>query len=332
MKLLVLGGTVFLGRHVVAEALAAGHEVTTFTRGQTNPELFPAAERLHGDRDGNLQALAGREWDGVIDTSGYVPRVVRQAGELLRDAVGRYVFVSSISVYGDFSSPINEASPTAELEDPDTEDVGTSYGALKAACERTLGELYDDRVTHVRAGLIVGPHDPTDRFTYWPVRIADGGDVLVPDVPERLVQFVDARDLARWMIGLVTSGPGGPMNATGPAQPITMAQVVDRIAAALGTSCRWHWIDGESLVAEGVQPWTELPLWLPGREYSGLMEADTRRALSAGLAFRPLEETAVETVAWARTAGEQRPTLTRDRERELLARYGVRDGGSLGTT
>src|SRR2546423_2541188 len=214
MNLLVLGGTVFLGRHVVAEALAAGHEVTTFTRGQTNPELFPEAEHLHGDRDGNLQALAGREWDGVIDTSGYVPRVVRQAGELLCDAVERYVFVSSISVYADFGSPIDEASPTGVLEDPDTEDVEASYGPLKAACERTLDELYGDRATHVRAGLIVGPHDPTNRFTYWPVRIADGGDVLVPDVPERLVQFVDARDLARWMIKLVPSGPGGPMNAT----------------------------------------------------------------------------------------------------------------------
>lgn len=328
MKLLVLGGTVFLGRHVVAEALAAGHEVTTFTRGRTNPELFPEAEHLHGDRDGNVDALAGREWDGVIDTSGYVPRAVRQSGELLRDAVGRYVFVSSISVYADFSAPIDESSPTAELEDPGSEDVQEHYGALKAACERTLDELYGDRVTHVRAGLIAGPHDPTNRFTYWPVRIAEGGDVLVPDVPERLVQFVDARDLAGWLITLAADGPGGAMNATGPAEPTTMKDVVERIAAALGVRCRWHWVDSETLVAAGVEPWMELPLWLPGPEYAGLLQADTRRALAAGLTFRPIEKTAVDTLAWAKSAGEQRPTLTRRREQELLD---VREEGRSGT-
>jgi 2'-hydroxyisoflavone reductase len=320
MRLLVLGGTVFLGRHVVAEALAAGHEVTTFTRGRTNPGLFPEAEHVHGDRDGNLDALVRREWDVVVDTSGYVPRVVRQSGELLRDAVGRYVFVSSISVYADFSEPVDESSRTAELDDPESEDVQEHYGALKAACERVLDELYGDRATHVRAGLIAGPYDPTNRFTYWPVRIAEGGDVLVPGEPDRLVQFVDARDLARWMLGLAE---GGPMNATGPAEPTTMAQVVDRIAAAVGSRCRWYWLDSETLVAAGVEPWMELPLWLPGAEYAGLLQADTRRALAAGLRFRPIEETAVDTLAWARTAVEQRPTLTRERERELLAGRGV---------
>jgi 2'-hydroxyisoflavone reductase len=327
VKLLVLGGTVFLGRHVVAEALAAGHEVTTFTRGRTNPDLFPEAEHLHGDRDGGLAALAGREWDAVIDTSGYVPRVVRRSGALLRDAVGRYVFVSSISVYADFSAPIDESSPTAELEDPESEDVQEHYGALKAACERVLDELYGDRATNVRAGLIAGPYDPTNRFTYWPVRIAEGGDVLVPDVPERLVQFVDARDLARWLLALAAHGPGGAMNATGPAEPTTMAQVVERIAGGLGTQCNWHWVDSEALVAAGVEPWMELPLWVAGDEYAGLMQADTSRALAAGLAFRPIEETAVDTLAWAKTAGEQRPTLTRERERELLAERGVLEHG-----
>jgi 2'-hydroxyisoflavone reductase len=194
-----------------------------------------------------------------------------------------------------------------------------------------LDELYGDRATHVRAGLIAGPYDPTNRFTYWPVRIADGGDVLVPDVPERLVQFVDARDLARWLLALAVHGPGGAMNATGPAEPTTMAQVVERIAAALGTRCDWHWVDSETLVTEGIEPWMELPLWLAGAEYAGLMQADTSRALAAGLAFRPIEETAIDTLAWARTAGEQRPTLTRERERELLGAYGVPEGGTSGT-
>jgi 2'-hydroxyisoflavone reductase len=323
VRLLVLGGTKFLGRHVVAAALGAGHEVTTFTRGVTNPELFPEAEQLNGDRDGDLEALAGRDWDCVIDTSGYVPRVVRQSGELLRDRVGRYIFVSSISVYADFSAPFDETAPTAELDDPASENVDESYGPLKAACEHVLDELYGDRATHVRAGLIVGPYDPTDRFTYWPVRISEGGDVLVPDGPDRPVQFVDARDLAHWMLDAGTGGPGGPVNATGPSQPTTMKDVVERIATAVGASCSWHWCDGQALVDDGVEPWTELPLWLPGPDYAGLLRASNRLAVEAGLEFRPLEETAVDTLAWARTAGPQRPTLSRERERVLLTRYGV---------
>lgn len=322
MKLLVLGGTAFLGRNVVATALEGGHDVTTFTRGRTNPWLFPEAEHLTGDRDGNLKALRGREWDAVIDTSGYVPRVVRQSGELLRDAVGRYVFVSTVSVYADHSKPYDESAPTAELVDPGTEDVWPNYGALKAACERVLDELYGDRTCHVRAGLIAGPHDPTFRFTYWPVRIAEGGDIVAPDRPDRLVQFVDARDLARWMIKLAAGGACGPMNATGPREPTTMEQLLTRIASALASDCRFHWIDGETLVAEGVRPWGELPLWLPGPEWEGLLQADISRALAAGLELRPLEETARDTLAWARTAGEQRPALTRERERALLGMSG----------
>jgi 2'-hydroxyisoflavone reductase len=321
LKILALGGTAFLGRHVVSECLAAGHDVTTFTRGHTNPWLFPQAEHLNGDRDGNLDALAGRTWDAVIDTSGYVPRIVRQSGQLLRDAVDRYIFVSTVSVYSDHSRPYGEASPLAELADPVTEDVWPNYGPLKAACERVLEEIYGDRATHVRAGLIVGPFDPTNRFTYWPVRLAEGGDVLVPDVPERLVQFIDARDLARWMLTLALQGPGGPMNATGPATPTTMESVVTRIASDLGSDCRFRWIGSDALVAEGVSPWGELPLWLPGAQHEGLLQADVQKALAAGLTPRPMEETARDTLAWARTAGEQRPTLTRDRERELLQKY-----------
>ncbi len=164
MKLLVLGGTKFLGRHAVDAALAAGHDVTIFTRGETNPELFPEVEHLRGNRDGDLDALNGGSWDGVVDTSGYVPRIVRQSAELLRDRVDRYVFVSSISAYGDFSRPITESTPVAELEDPDTEEIMENYGALKAACERVVEGVYGDRSARVRAGLIVGPFDPTDRY------------------------------------------------------------------------------------------------------------------------------------------------------------------------
>lgn len=321
MKLLVLGGTVFLGRHVVAEALASGHEVTIFTRGQTNPELFPEAEHLIGDRDGNLEALRGRTWDGVIDTCGFVPRIVRQSAELLRDSVGRYVFVSSISVYADFRRPYDETAVTGALDDPTSEDVSAHYGPLKAACERILDEIYGARSTQIRAGLIVGPYDPTDRFTYWPVRISEGDNVLAPSAPDRPVQFIDARDLAIWLIDLATNGPGGPINATGPATTLTMGELLERMISVIGSDCHVTWIDGDTLVAAGVQPWTELPLWVPGPEYEGFLQASISRALEAGLALRPLEQTAVETLAWSRAVGEQRETLTRERERELLGTH-----------
>jgi 2'-hydroxyisoflavone reductase len=319
VRLLVLGGTKFLGRHAVDAALAAGHEVTTFTRGQTNPELFPGVEHLHGDRDGDLGALAGRTWDGVVDTSGYVPRVVRQSAELLRDAVGRYVFVSSISAYGDFSEPITEETPVAELDDPDTEEIAESYGALKAACERVVEGVYGDRSARVRAGLIVGPFDPTDRFTYWPRRIAAGGTVLAPGDASAPVQFVDARDLAAWLVQLALAGPGGVFNATGPAEPLTFAELLERMRAATGSGAEIAWTDDRLVLDAGVQPWTELPLWLPDDDYAGMARADISRAVDAGLAFRPLEETVLDTLAWDRTLPGERPTLTPEREREILA-------------
>jgi 2'-hydroxyisoflavone reductase len=319
VKLLVLGGTKFLGRHAVDAALAGGHEVTIFTRGQTNPELFPEAEHLHGDRDGDLGALAGRTWDGVVDTSGYVPRIVRQSAELLRDAVGRYVFVSSISVYADFSGPITEATPVAELEDPDTEEILESYGALKAACERVVEEAYGDRSARVRAGLIVGPYDPTDRFTYWPRRIAAGGDVLGPGEPGAPVQFVDARDLAAWLVRLALGGPGGVFNASGPAEPLTFAELLDRARVAIGSDANVVWTEEQRVLDAGVQPWTELPLWLPGTDYAGMARADISRAVDAGLRFRPVEETVLDTLAWDRSVPGDRPTLAADKEAEILA-------------
>ena len=320
MKLLVLGGTRFLGRHVVEQALAAGYEVTTFTRGQSNSGIFPEAEHLVGDRDGKLAALRGRTWDGVVDTSGFVPRVLRQSAELLRDNVDRYVFVSSVSAYADLSKPVDESSPLASLADPFSEDYrGADYGALKAACEHVVDEVYGERGTSVRAGLIVGPHDPTERFTYWPRRLAEGGDVVAPGEPERRVQFIDVRDLAGWLVDLAGRGPGGAVNATGPAEPLTMGEALPRIAAAVGGDVRLRWVDDATLLAAGVEPWSELPLWVPACE-KWLMTVEISRALNAGLDFRPLEQTAVDTLAWSREAGEQRPTLSRDKERELLAR------------
>jgi 2'-hydroxyisoflavone reductase len=302
MRLLVLGGTKFLGRHAVAHALAQGHEVTTFTRGQTNPELFPEAEHLTGDRDGGLDALRDREWDGVVDTSGYVPRVVRQSAELLRAAVQRYVFVSTISVY---------AEPE-ELEDSSTEDIQQHYGALKRACERVVEEVYGDRSARVRAGLIVGPYDPTDRFTYWPRRLAAGGDVLAPGDPLQPLQVIDARDLAAWLVRLALEGPGGTFDATG--EQTTLGSVLERLRGG----SQLVWVDGQRVLDAGVQPWMELPLWLPPDAWE-LMERDVSAAVAAGLAYRPLEETARDTHEWDRSEPGDRPTLTREKEADVLS-------------
>lgn len=294
MKLLVLGGTKFLGRHAVTHALAQGHEVTTFTR----TSEFDGAEPLHGDRDGDLDTLRGREWDGVIDTSGYVPRVVRRSAELLRDAVRRYVFVSSISVY---------AEPD-ELEDPETEEVTEHYGALKRACERVVTDVYGDRGTSVRAGLIVGPNDPTDRFTYWPRRLAAGGDVLAPGDPQQPVQVIDVRDLAAWLVKLALEGPGGVFDATGPRT--TFGELLERFRG----DSNLVWVEAP----DGVQPWTELPLWLPDRDGWILMSRDTSEAVAAGLTTRPLEETWRDTLEWDASEPGERPTLTREKEAEVL--------------
>jgi 2'-hydroxyisoflavone reductase len=296
MKLLVLGGTKFLGRQAVAHALEAGHDVTTFTR----ESVFPGAEALHGDRDGDLEALREGEWDGVIDTSGYVPRVVRQSAELLRDAVQRYVFVSSISVY---------AEPE---EEPDSEDVTEHYGALKRACERVVTDVYGDRGTAVRAGLIVGPNDPTDRFTYWPRRLAAGGDVLAPADPGQPVQVIDVRDLGAWLVKLALEGPGGVFDATGPQT--TFGELVERFRG----ESNLVWVDGQTVLDAGVGPWLELPLWLPDEEGWPLMSRDTSDAVAAGLTTRPLEETWRDTLAWDASEPGDRPTLTRAKEAEVL--------------
>jgi 2'-hydroxyisoflavone reductase len=306
MRLLVLGGTKFLGRHVVAHALADGHEVTTFTRTSS----VPRTEALHGDRDGDLDALRGREWDGVVDTSGYLPQIVRQSAELLRDAVERYVFVSSISVYADFSQPVSESSPLSQDDE---------YGGNKARCEHVVEEVYGDRSARVRAGLIVGPYDPTDRFTYWPRRIGAGGEVLAPGNPDAPTQFVDARDLAAFLVRLALQGPGGVFNATGPLEPLTMRALFEQLRDGLGSAATFTWVDDETLLAAEVEPWTGLPLWLPGDDYAGMARADISRSVDAGLTFRPLTETARDTYYWDASEPGERPTLSREREAEVLA-------------
>ena len=324
MRLLVLGGTKFLGRHLVEQALARGHEVTTFTRGRTNPGLFDRVEELRGDRDGGLDALAPGRWDACVDTSGYYPRVVRQSAELLGDRVEHYAFVSSISVYADFRGPVSEDSPLATLEDETVEEMGPefeNYGGLKVLCERVVQEVFGDRALIVRPGLIAGPHDPTDRFTYWARRLREGGPILAPAPPERKVQFVDVRDLVAWMLDLAERRVGGVFNATN--EGVAWAEL---LAGADVT-----WADDAFLLDRGVGQWMELPLWLADDDAVGMHQADVSRAVAAGLRFRPIEETIRDTGEWdARRTDRRDQTLSGvggagmapDRERELLAELG----------
>lgn len=299
MNLLILGGTRFLGRHLVQAALARKHTVTLFNRG-SRPGMFAGVEELRGDRSSGrqgLQVLRGRRWDAVIDTSGYLPRLVGASAEALRDSVGRYVFISSISVYAEFADAPDEWSPVAELADPSSEDIPRDYGALKAACERVVEATFGDRALNIRPGLIVGPFDPTGRFTYWPVRLARGGEVLAPDDPAGAVQFIDVRDLASWIVQATEQDTGGVFNATGPAQPLSFETFLHEAARAVEAQCRFTWVAAPFLQTKGVQPWTELPLWVD--DAPGLNRTNVTRAIGAGLTFTPLAKTVVDTLAWA---------------------------------
>jgi 2'-hydroxyisoflavone reductase len=332
VRLLVLGGTKFLGRAVVESALANGHEVTLFNRGRTNPDLFPDAEKLRGDRDGGLSALEGRRWDALVDSSGYVPRLVGASAELLRDAVDHYVYVSSISVYSQPQQPgFDEDAATIELPHPATEDYLASaeaYGGLKALCECVVTETFPGAHANVRAGLIVGPHDPTGRFTYWPLRVARGGRVLAPDGPDRRVQIVDARDLGEWLVRLGEEHTSGTFNAVGPERPLAMGELLDTCNRVGGAGAEIRWVDETFLLEQRVGVWMELPLWVP-REDEWFQQADVSRAIAAGLRFRPLEETVADTLAWARESGAELVTsghtgkagMAPEREAALLAAW-----------
>lgn len=314
MRLLVLGGTRFLGRAFVDAALAGGHEVTLFNRGRTNPELFPEVQRLQGDRTADLSALAGGRWDAVVDVAAYHPRVARLSAETLHDAVGRYLFVSSVSVYADQSLPQDEDAAVLALADPD--DVSDdSYGARKAACEAEVVRLFGARATIVRPGLIVGPHDSTDRFSYWPKRIARGGTVLAPGRPDDPLQFVDVRDLAAFLLRLLEDDREGTFNATGPSVPFE--SLLEECRRVTGADAEFVWVPSERLLELGLDPWMGVPLWIaaPGWEAANRVPID--RALAAGLEFRPLEETILAALA-DRTPLALEVGLSAELEAELL--------------
>lgn len=325
MRILVLGGTIFLGKAVTDVLLARGHHVTHFNRGKSRaPDS--RVETLHGDRSDAAalpRAFAGHKWDAAVDTSGYLPKVVRLSATALQEKALRYLFVSSVSAYADLSAPgYDEDSPLFPTPDPLPEAlVPELYGALKAGCERVVDEVWGENATIVRPGLIVGPNDPTDRFTYWPARIARGGTVVAPGDPSRKVQIIDARDLALWMVTMLERDLGGVYNATGPAQPLTMEGLLQGcLMVTPGATLRW--IPEGKLLQHKVAPWSEMPLWLPARDsLSSIMAANIDRAAAAGLQFRPLAQTIVDTLAWAnsRPADHKwKAGLSAEREGELL--------------
>ena len=320
MRFLVLGGTVFLGRHVVSTALERGHDVTLFNRGRHNPHLFPDVTKLRGDRDADLSALRGHTFDAVIDPSAYEPEHVRRVVETI-GPVEHYTLISSISVYAAFppGRTFTEDAPVAPGND--------GYGPLKARCEETLQALLPDRAACLRPGLIVGPHDPTDRFTYWPRRVAKGGRVLAPGRPGRSVQFIDVRDLAEWCVRLAEGRHTGVFNAVGPRHTLTMGDFLEDCRAETGSDAQFTWMSDDQLMAAGVAPWTELPLWIPegDPDFGGIHLADNGRAIDAGLTFRNVAETIRATLEWdcregtPSTASSIRASpLTAERERELL--------------
>lgn len=321
MKILIIGGTRFLGRHLVTSARARGHEVTLFNRGQTNPDLFRRVKTIRGDRETDLDQLQG-QWDVVIDTCGYLPRIVHTSAEALKDKVGQYVFISSISVYADFSKiGIKETDPVGTLQDESLEEItGETYGPLKALCEKTVQEIYGPRALIIRPGLIVGPHDPTDRFTYWPLRIAKGGVILTPDRPDAMTQIIDARDLSDFIIKLSDHNISGVFNATG--NSITLNTIFETCKRISKSNAVFKWAPVKFLEEHHVSPWSDMPAWLPETgENAGFSQVDVSKALHAGLAFTPLADTIKAIYDWEfehPEGYELKAGLKPEREKELL--------------
>jgi 2'-hydroxyisoflavone reductase len=328
-KVLVLGGTGFLGPETVDPAVKRGHTVTLFNRGKTNPGLFPNLEKLKGDRNGDLEALEGRSWDVVIDNSAYVPRHVRSVLEVLHGRVEHYVLVSTVSVYpgfGESTTPVDESTPVSEVEEvPGMKVTGETYGPLKALCEKALTQGLPGKGTIVRPGLIVGPGDPTDRFTYWPVRIARGGDVLCPGDGTSEVQAIDVRDLGAWLVRVLEERTLGTFNAVGWRGRVSFGEFLAAAKVELNTEANLVWVPEAELEAAKVAPWQHMPLFLPA---AGNAHVVNRRAIDAGLEFRPLTDTLRDTWAWVGSArrkpawGEKgTPGLTAAREAEVLAAW-----------
>lgn len=332
LRILILGGTGFIGPHQVHYARARGHTLTLFNRGQSSPGMFPDVEQLRGDRNGDLRSLEGRSWDAVIDNSGFEPKQVRDSARLLESRVARYLFVSTQSVYAD-RSIIGQDETGAVGTAGVHEDQWRGYGPLKALCEKELLKVFAERAIIVRPAVIVGPGDESDRFTYWVDRIDRGGEVLAPNDPRDPTQFIDVRDLTEWMIHLLENTEQGTYNATGPAAPLSMAELLYGIRAITTARVSFTWVDAAFLAANRVRAFSDLPLWQPpvGRT-AGFMRMSAERARSKGLTYRPLAVTAKETLDWWKTlpAGRRAKLeagLTSDREAELLRAWHAQKSG-----
>src|SRR5262245_34039806 len=328
MTLLILGGTAFLGPQIVEAAVARGHVLTLFNRGKTNPGLFPDIEKLHGDRDGDLKSLKGRKWDAVVDTSGFVPRIVTMSASLLAPSVKQYVFVSTISVFGEGLKPgTAEDGPLATMPDESSEEVAKYYGALKALSEKAADKAMSGRAWIVRPGLIVGPGDKSDRYTYWPVRIAKGGEVLAPGDGSDPVQYIDVRDLAEWIVLGVERNQTGTYNATGPATEMNMKKMLEGMKKGTGGDAKFTWVSTEFLESRKIAPWSDLPVWVPSQNgEEGFTQINCAKAIKAGLTFRPVDVTAKDTLAWYKTLpadrrGKLSAGISAEKEKELLAAW-----------
>lgn len=336
MKILVLGGTGFLGPHFVEAARARGHVLTLFNRGKTNPGLFPDIEQLHGDRKLDLSALEGRRWDAVLDTSAYLPGDVTRSAGLLSKAVGQYLIVSTVSVYANTSIPdADETARLIVLPDPTVQQVtNETYGGLKALSEQAAEAAMPGKVTVVRPGLIVGPGDNSDRFTYWPARAARGGEILAPEGPQAPTQFIDARDLASFLLHLLETRTIGVFNADARPGTLTMGAVLEASRRAAGVDSTVAWLPLEFLEAQKVAPWADLPCWIPARgEEAGFGRTSVARAERAGLRWRPLDETVSDTLAWwqglpAERRAKPRAGITPEREAAVLAAWRARDAAT----
>ena len=322
VKILILGGTRFMGYFATEYALARGHEVTLFNRGQSNPDVFPTAHHIRGNRANltDLDQLRDGQWDTVIDTSGYVPRLVGETAMRLANSVRRYIFISSISVYADI--PPNGTDENGKLEvlaDPTTEDSsGQYYGGLKALCEQVVSSTLPGRAVMVRPGLIVGPRDPTDRFGYWVRRAAMDGEMLAPGKPGFCVQFIDARDLGEWVVRLAEdqTGIAGIYNATG--QPIPMSALLSTCQTVTASDAQLNWVDESFLLAHNVEPWSDLPMWLP-ESLQGHNMVSSQKAVTTGLTYRSVADTVAATYDWLKDNPPLKlTTITPQREAELL--------------
>ena len=341
LRILILGGTGFTGPFQIKYALSRGHKVTVFNRGKTHPgELPKDVEQLTGDRNGQLDALKGKQWDVCIDNPTTLPAWVRDAAQILKGNVDRYAFISTISVYPDSNTGPDENAPLAKYEgaDPYKETLEAmkasgykTYGPLKALSEQETEKWFPGKSLIIRPGLIVGPRDETDRFTYWPVRIDRGGEVLAPGNPNDPVQFIDGRDLAEWTIRMVENAESGIYNATGPAKKLGVGGMLDEIKSALKSNATFTWADAEFLKQQKVEAWSDMPVWA-GDEL-GLSRTNISRALAKGLTFRPLADTARDTLAWFKAQTPERQAklksgITAEREKEVLALLHKQEKGS----